>query len=85
MVLSIPSPCIDLTDSGDLPEASIEWTKLLFISFTIATVQENLCSKGSAMMKLQSMSVNIKLFSDMRAFGDEPHHFEPWSSDEDDT
>ncbi|GFX43760.1 hypothetical protein TNCV_4110391 [Trichonephila clavipes] len=33
----------------------------------------------------QKVNINVTLFRYTRAFGDGPRHFEPWSSDEDDT
>ncbi|GFU56810.1 hypothetical protein TNCV_2539801 [Trichonephila clavipes] len=33
----------------------------------------------------ERVNINVALFSYTRAFGDGPRHFEPWSSDEDDT
>ncbi|GFV45994.1 hypothetical protein TNCV_1921231 [Trichonephila clavipes] len=34
---------------------------------------------------IDSLNINVALFSYTRAFGDGPRNFEPWSSDVDDT
>ncbi|GFW53798.1 hypothetical protein TNCV_3938921 [Trichonephila clavipes] len=33
----------------------------------------------------ERVSINVALYNYTKAFGDGPRHFEPWSSDEDDT
>ncbi|GFW77533.1 hypothetical protein TNCV_2499251 [Trichonephila clavipes] len=41
--------------------------------------------KGNISVFGNGSNINVALFNYTRAFGDGPHHFEPWSSDVDDT